>query len=154
MSTFKPKSLTRESVEAPMQPGWRVMGEDEERRLHENALAEHRRYATWNPRFRRRVVKYVVGTAIGFAIAGYLFVLGHASTLLAFAAVGAVLGVIVAWWRPTDFTASMLYVAAGLVGGALAHASFFFTVLGALWLGIVGIIVGRGEEMKRVDFED
>ena len=151
---FRPKRLRAESVQAPLRPEWKVMGEQEAHRLHEQAVADHRRFQWFGPRMRRRLLRYVVGTAVGFAVIGWLFVTGDVATFVTFFLVGIPLGAVVAVMRPLDFTAGALYALAALVAMFLTHRHLLLAALAALLFGSLGIAIGRGEEMKRLDLED
>lgn len=151
---FKPKSLPRESVEAPMQPHWRVMGSEEEKRLHAQAVEEHRRFSPSSRRNRRRFLRYVVVSAIGFGVGGWAVAQDNLKSFLVFAGVGSLVGALFSWWRPIDFLAGLIYAAFGLLGGLLVGAHLLIAVLASLWFGIIGIAVGRQVEMRRMDGED
>lgn len=157
---FKPAKLPLESVEAPLEPHWRVMGAEQEKKLHEKAVAEFHRYRLLGPRMRRRLRIYVLGTAAGFAAVGWFFISGSTRALWVFGGLGALVGAVVAWLRPTDFLCGLIYAFAGVtaqvamfrdVGG---RALMMMVVLGALFFGIVGIVCGRMEEFRRLDGED
>jgi hypothetical protein len=151
---FRPKALSRESVEAPLEPHWRLMGPEEEKRLHRLAVAEHRRFRPFGPRWRGRMVHYGLGTAAGFAIAGFLLVSASPHVAATFAAVGLLLGAGVAILRPLDFLCGTLYGIAGFAATAASGLHLLLAVLaGGAAFGI-GIAIGRGEEFKRVDGED
>ena len=155
---FRPKRLRAESVEAPLEPQWKVMGAEQSRELHEEALAQHRRYAFLGPRWRRRMTRYVVGTVVGFGFLGWLLVGGDWPTVRSFLLVGAPLGAIVGHWRPLDFTAGALYALAAMVASILAGRTNALTMLlmmmAGLVCGCIGIALGRVEEGKRLDLED
>jgi len=150
---FKPKALGRESVEAPMEPHWKVMGPKAEKELHAKAQAQHRRFQTFAPLSRRRLLLYVPGTAAGFAFLAWFFLRASLQTLAIFGAVGAVLGAAVAWFRPLDFTAGALYMLAGLLGAFLLGTQILMSLLFGMLSACVGLVIGRAEEWKRYDGE-
>jgi hypothetical protein len=156
---FKPKNLDRESLEAPLEPQWRVMGADQEKRLYEKSREDYRRFQVFGPRMRRRLRIYVLGTAAGFAAVGWFAISGTLRSLLVFGGLGALLGAVVAFLRPSDFLCGLLYAITAIVaelvvfkGGGLG--ALIMIMSSALFFGIVGIACGRMEEFKRFDGED
>jgi uncharacterized membrane protein YjjP (DUF1212 family) len=159
---FNPKPLPRVSVEVPMEPRWKVMGAEDAKRLHERAQAQHERFRPMGARRRRRFVRYVLGTAIGFAAIGFLFVAGDFRTIWVHFLVGMPLGAIVAWTDPGDFATGALYAAAGFLATVLRRpfhgwselAALLMACLVALLMGCIGIALRRAEENKRMDLEE
>lgn len=152
---FRPKRLRAESVEAPLEPQWKVMGEEEAQRLHEKSLAQHRRLAPLGGRWRRRMVRYVVGTAVGFGLLGWFLIGSDWATLRSYTITGIPLGALVALWRPLDFTAGSLYALAGMSASLFAgRTNLLMVMLAGLVCGCIGIALGRVEEGKRLDLED
>ena len=150
---FKPKPLDRESLDVPLDPRWKVMGPEEEARLHARAVADHRRFQPLNPRMRRRLIVYVLGTAVGFALLGWLFLSASWRALAIFAGAGAALGAAVAWLRPSRFTTSGLYAVAGLVGSYVLGTHALLALLTGMLCASVGVLMGVLEELKRFDGE-
>jgi hypothetical protein len=156
---FKPRKLDRESLEAPLEPQWRVMGAEQEQRQYEKSKAQYRRFQTLGPRTRRRLRVYVLGTSVGFACIAWLLIDASFRSLWVFGGVGAVLGAAVAFLHPTDFLCGLLYGVAGLVGYFLlrpgsGHAGILMALLTLMCFGTIGIACGRAEESKRMDGED
>lgn len=156
---FKPKKLGRESLDTPLEPQWRVMGADQEKRLHERTVEQYRRFQVWGPRMRRRLRIYVLGTAAGFAVVGWLFLLATWRTLWIFGGVGAALGAVVAVLRPSDFLCGLLYALTGLAGSVILMRNVGLGAIGivlscTLFFFVVGVALGRVEEFKRLDGED
>jgi hypothetical protein len=155
---FKPKKLDRESIEAPLEPQWRAMGPEQERRLLEKSREEYRRFQAFGPRARRRVRVYMLGTAAGFAVIGWFLIDGSLRAIWIFGAVGAGLGLGVALLRPTDFLCGLLYAIAGLVASLLhrggGRAGMLMALLTAFCFGCIGIACGRAEDYRRTDGDD
>lgn len=152
---FRPKSLKSESLEVPMRPEWNVMGAAEAQRLHEEALARHRKFQPFAQRIRKRLIRYVVGTTVASAFLCWFFVTGLPKTVLFFALAGIPLGAAVAILRPNDFLTGLLYAVAALTAILCAGGTNVqMAAMAALLFGCIGIAVGRGEEMKRFDLED
>jgi hypothetical protein len=151
---FRPKPLPPESYEAPMEPHWRVMGEAEEKRLHEQAIAEHRRFLPFGPRARKRLLRYVLGSAAGFFLCCFFLVKIRFTTCLTYAGVGAGLGVVVAYLRPSHAVAAVLYGLFGVAAGAIAGLPMLATMFSMFAFVVVGAAVGIGEDAKRMDFDD
>jgi hypothetical protein len=159
--TFKPKPLPRISVDVPMEARWKVMGPEDAKRLHERAQEQHERFRPMGARRRRRLVRYVLGTALGFAAIGFLFVAGDFTTIWVHFLVGMPLGAVVAWTYPGDFTTGALYAVAGFVATVLRRpmhgspvAAVLFGCLVALLMGCIGIALGGAEANKRMDLEE
>jgi hypothetical protein len=151
VSKFKPKPLSPESYEAPMEAQWRVMGAAEEKRLHEAAVSTHRRFQPFGPRMKRRLVRYVIGSAVGFFVLCFAFVAMRFTTCLTFAGVGALVGAVFARLRPPDHLAGAIYALCGVAAAALASQSLFKTVFTGFFFYVVGLAVGMGETMKESD---
>jgi hypothetical protein len=153
--TFKPKKLSATSLEAPMQRRWDVMGADEAKRLHAKAQTEAQRFSWTGPRTKKRLLRYLVLTPLGFALLGWFFVGTDLRTFAAFLLVGLPVGGLMMVIRPADYLAGLIYAICGLVAivwtGRVGLMSLAF---GTLLIGSIGMIVGRGEEMRRMDLED
>ncbi len=150
---FQPKPLPKASVEAPLEARWKVMGDDEARRLHARAQDEHRRWARFGPVSRKRFLIAVIGSAVGFAVLGWLFISGNTRTLLYFGAAGAFLGVINVIVRPAEFLTGLFYGLAGLVAVLKMGGHFLQAILAAFCLGTIGIAVGTTRNLKNLDGE-
>ncbi len=150
---FKPKPLSKASIEAPMEPRWKVMGPDEERRLHALAQAEHHRFNPFGPRLRKRFLTISIGTSVAFMVLGWLVVSGTTRVFLPFGGVGLALGAIVAITRPYDYLAGALYALASVTAGFVMHASLFVVFASAMIFYTIGITTGRVEEGKALDGE-
>jgi hypothetical protein len=142
-------------VDVPVEAHWRSLPEDDAKRFHEKALAEHRKFAAFGPRRRRRLRRYVLYGAVGYALFAWLFLVRP--PILAFAGLGAVAGAAVALLRTGDFTTGLVLGGAAFAAmTATQHPTvlqFLFTASACLLFGAIGILVGRGEEMKRFDGE-
>ncbi len=150
-SRFHPKPLPKASVEAPLEARWKVMGDEEARRLHERAQAEHRRWARFGPVSRKRFLVAVIGSSVGFALLGWLFISGNTRSLLYFGVAGAFLGVVNAVVRPAEFLTGLFYALAGLVAVLKMGGHILQGILAAFCLGVIGIAVGTTESLKRLD---
>ncbi len=150
---FHPKPLPKASVEAPLEARWKVMGDEEARRLHQVAQAEHRRWARFGPVSRKRFLVAVIGSSVGFAALGWLFISGNVRSLLYFGVAGAVLGVVNAVVRPAEFLTGLFYALAGFTAVVMMGGHVFQGVLAAFCLGTIGIAVGTTESLKRIDGE-
>ena len=150
---FHPKPLPKASVEAPLEPRWKIMGDEEARRLHAVAQAEHRRWARFGPVSRKRLLVSVIGSSIGFAVLGWLFVSGNTRALVYFGVAGAFLGVINAIVRPAEFLTGLFYALAAFVAVLKMGGHVIQAGLAAFCLGSIGIAVGTTESLKRIDGE-
>src|SRR5204863_3458083 len=119
--------------EAPLEPHWRVMGAETEHELHEKSKQEYRRFQPFAPRMRRRLSIYALGTAAGFAGFGWVFLRGNLHTLWLFGGIGALLGVVVAFLRPTDFACGLLYALTALVGTVLLYRDVGFKAMSVIF---------------------
>ena len=154
MSKYKPKPLSAESYEAPMEPHWRVMGASEEQRLHAQAIAQHRRFRPFGPRLRGRLLRYVLGSAAGFFVICWFFVSMRLTTCLTFGAVGAAAGTVFCYVRPGQTLGSLLYALFGLAASCAAGLPMIKAMFTMLAFIVVGSAVGIGEDAKRMDFDD
>jgi hypothetical protein len=150
---FKPKPLSKASIEAPMEARWRVMGPDEARRLHAVAQSEHRRFNPFGPRLRKRFLTISIGTSVAFMVLGWLVVSGTSRVFLPFGGVGLALGAVVAIVRPYDYLAGALYALASLAAALVMHVPLFVTFAAAGVFYMIGITTGRVEEGKSLDGE-
>ncbi len=150
---FQPKPLSKASVEAPLEARWKVMGDEEARRLHARALDEHRRWARFGPVSRRRFLVAVIGSAVGFAALGWLFISGNTRALLYFGVAGACLGVANVLVRPAEFLTGLFYGLAGLVAVLQMGGHILQGILAAFCLGTIGVAVGTTRSLKRLDGE-
>jgi hypothetical protein len=154
---FRPKPLPKASVEAPLQPHWRTLPKEDAERLHARSLAEHRRFARFGPRTRRRLWRLGAGTTVSFLLVGWLLV-GVVHWVVP--ATGLLVGLLVACVRMPDSFLPALYggaafamIAVGLHGlhSALDVMRFGF---GACLFACMGVLVGHSEEFRRLDGED
>ena len=150
---FRPKALSKASLEAPMEPRWKVMGPDEAKRLHAAALAQHHRFNPFGPRLRKRFATITIGTSVAFIVLGWLMVSGTMRVFLPFGGVGLALGAVVAILRPYDFLAGALYALAALVAALMMHTPLLLAMLAAMGFYCIGIMTGRVEEGKALDGE-
>jgi hypothetical protein len=150
---WKPKPLSKASIEAPLEAHWRVMGVDEAKRLHAVAQAEHHRFNPFGPRLRKRFLTITIGTSVAYIVLGWLFVSGTSRVLLPFGGIGLALGAIVAITRPYDYLAGAFYGLASMTAGFLMHASLFGTLAASMVFYMIGITTGRVEEGKALDGE-
>lgn len=155
---FRPKSLKAESLEAPMDPRWKIMGPEEEKRLHEKRLEEHRRFRPLGPRTRRRFLRLGGATTLVFVAIGFLFV---GRVWWAYPVVGFLLGLVVTFLRPPDMMLAILYGGAGFVvilGGFGWHVGSGLEMLllgfGTVIFTVMGWVVGMDEDLRRLDGED
>lgn len=151
---FRPKRLPSVSVDAPLQRRWEVMGDAEAHRLHEAAQAEVRRFSPFAPRVRRRALRCFVGTPIGFAVLGWLFVGGNPRVALAFFGAGIALGTLTFFLRPLDYLSGLLYAGCAALAGLLLRQPLLLVLLASMLFGCFGIVMGRNEELRRVDGSD
>jgi hypothetical protein len=145
--------LSRASVEAPLDPRWKILGPEEAARLHRRRQAEHARWNLLGPRNRRRFLRYFLGTAVGFAGLAWLVIGADARTLLLGAGAGALVGTAMAVLRPSEYLAGGLYGLAGLGTAFAAGRHPLLALLAAMMIGCVGLALGRLEELKRFDQE-
>lgn len=150
---WKPRPLSKASIEAPLEPRWKVMGPDEEKRLHAVAQAEYHRLNPLGPRLRKRFLSITIGTSVAFMILGWLLVSGTTRVFLPFGGIGLGLGAVVAILRPYDFLAGALYAFASVTAGFVMHAHLFVTLASAMIFYTIGIMTGRVEEGKALDGE-
>ena len=150
---WKPKPLSKASIEAPLEARWKAMGPDEAKRLHAVAQAEHHRFNPFSPRLRKRFLTITIGTSVAYMILGWLVVSGTSRVFLPFGGIGLALGAIVAITRPYDYLAGALYALASVTAGVLMHASLFVTFASAMVFYTIGITTGRVEEGKALDGE-
>jgi hypothetical protein len=151
-------ALRAESVEAPLERRWDVMGPEEAWRLHEKRLAEHRRFARWSPRTRRRLLRHGLGTAVAWTVAGTIALTDFRWIV---PATGLLMGLAVALVRMPDLAVPVLYGAAGFAMLALALGREMGT-LGGVWrfafgsffFVMLGVLVAKDEEFRRLDGED
>lgn len=138
-----------------MERRWDVMGADEAKRLHAKAQAEAERFSLTGARGKRRFVRYLVLTPLGFALLGWFFVGSDVRTIAIFLAIGVPLGALVMLTRPDDYLCGLIYGACGLAAIACTgRVGLLSLAFGTLLIGTVGMIVGRGEEVRRFDGED
>jgi hypothetical protein len=156
---FTPKPLSAESVEAPRERRWDVMGEAEAKRLHAQRLAEHRRFAPWGPRTRKRLLRHGVTSVLVFVFVGWGLLLAFPHPLVPL--VGLVVGVVVTFVRLPDMTYAPLYGAAGFLVIAVAAGDALRSVFGMIQLGFgtllfaaLGAVVASDEDLRRLDGED
>ncbi len=152
---FKPKSLKAESIEAPLEARWKILGPEEAKKLHEKAIDEHRRFRRFGPRTQKRALRLGLGgllvfTAITWPLVGRFF---WPAPLL-----GLFAGLVVTALRPPDTTLALLYGGAGftsLLGGYgwSVHSAFEMICLagGTLIFSAIGWGVGLGEDLRRLD---
>lgn len=153
--SFRPKRLSRLSVDAPRDRRWDVMGEEEAARLHAMRQAEELRFSPLGPRTRKRALRCFVLTPLGFSALGWLFVMGNVRGAGAFLLAGLLLGTMTFFVRPLDYLSGLLYALAGVAASALlGHRHLLMTLLVAMLCGSIGIAMGRAEELRRVDQED
>ena len=150
---FKPKALSRESLDVPVEPHLKVMGPKAEKELHEKALEQHRRYKVFGPRQARRLRLYVPGTAVFFALVGWLFLQGTWRAFGIFGLVGAFLGAAVALLHPREFAACALYLLAALIATYLLDMPMSVCLRFSVLVSLIGVAVGRSEQMKWMDGE-
>ena len=150
---WKPKPLSKASIEAPMEARWKVMGAEEAKRLHRLAQSEHHRFNPFGPRLRSRFLKVTIGTAVAFVVLGLLFVSWTWRTIPMFGLAGFALGAVVAIFRPYDFLAGLLYGLACLVAGILSGAHLVLLLPAAFLFASIGIAMGRVEQGKVIDGE-
>lgn len=152
---FRPKRLSRVSVDAPRERRWDVMGEEEATRLHAMRQAEELRFSPLGPRTRKRALRCFVLTPIGFACLGWLFVSGNVKGAVAFFVAGLLLGGLTYVLRPLDYLSGLVYALAGVAASFLiGHRHLLMTLLVAMLCGSIGIAMGRTEELRRLDCED
>lgn len=155
---FRPKRLPKEAVDVPIEGGWRSLPPEDAEEFRRRNLAQYRRFRPFGKTMRRRFLTCTIGSALSFALGGWLLVQATAAVALAFLGVGLVVGVIVTWWRPADFQAGGLYAIAALlavvlgIGGSLA--ALLKGILAALLFGCIGIALGRVQEGRNLDQED
>jgi hypothetical protein len=153
--SFKPKRLPSLSVNVPMERRWDVMGDEEAKRLHARAHAEHRRWSLFAPRNKHRALRCFLLTPVGFATLGWAFVGGNPRTALAFLIAGVALGAMTFLLRPVDYLSGALYAGAGIFAAVLCGKTPLFLLASiALLCGCIGIAQGRVEAMRRLDMED
>jgi hypothetical protein len=131
------------------------MGTDEAKRLHKKAHDEIRRFSFLGPRGKKRLLRYLVLTPLGFAFLGWFFVATDLRTIGMFLAVGVPVGGLMMVTRPSDYLCGLIYGVCGLAAIAwTGRASFPTLALGTLAIGTIGMMVGRGEDVRRFDGED
>ena len=148
---FTPKALDSKALDVPIDPKWKVMAPEDQERLRAQAQAEHERFDPRGSRMRKRFLRCVLGTAVGFAILAWVFCLASWRTLAIFGGLGAVLGAFVAWLRPRDVLTALLYTIAAFVGAHFIGASLMMTGMFALLAGSIGMLIGRSEEWRAYD---
>ena len=150
---FKPKPLSKASLEAPMEARWKVMGPEEAKRLHQLAQSEHHRFNPCGPRLRTRFLKVSIGTAVSFVLLGLLLISWSWRVIPTFGLAGFLLGAVVAIFRPYDFLAGLLYGLACLIAGFWQGAHLVLLVPAAFLVACLGIEMGRVEQGKVFDGE-
>ena len=158
VGAFRPKRLPKEVVDVPIEGHWRALPPEEAEEFRRRNLAQYRRFRPFSKTMRRRFLSCTIGSAVGFAAVGWLFVQATAAVALAFLGVGLVVGVVVTWWRPADFKAGGFYALAAFVAVVLgigaSLVALFKGILAALLFSCIGIALGRVQEGRNLDQED
>jgi hypothetical protein len=156
---FTPKALRAESVEAPRERRWDVMGEAEAKRLHQQRLAEHRRFAAWGPRTKKRLIRHGVTSVLIFLFAGWGLLMAFPDPLVP--VIGLVVGLVATYVRLPDLMYAPLYGAAGFGLIAICLRDSLQSAFGMIQLGFgtllfasLGAVVGADEDLRRLDGED